>query len=135
MKESIKRFLIKSLAIFVFLVIASWALFSFVLENYDFPGRIAGIAIVWAVTFGFHCWLLKVVSKNPRAFNRVYMMQTGIKLLIYIGCVMIYLSLHREFAIRFVAFFMAVYIVFAVFEVISILGFIKHKAGTSGRKK
>jgi hypothetical protein len=133
MEESIKRFLIKSLIILV-IIEAAWVLCSLVLKAYNFPGRIISILVVWAVTFGFHYWLLKAVDKNPKSFNWMYLLQTGIKLLLYIGCVVVYLLSFREFAIPFVVVFLVTYIVFAVFEVVSILKFIKNKAGSSGEK-
>lgn len=133
MKEGIKRFLVRSLIILVILEILAWILCSLVLETCDFPGRAVSIWTVWAVTVGFHYWLLKTVDKNPRSFNGIYMMQTGVKLLLYVVCVIVYLVSFREFAMRFVVVFLITYIVFAVFEVVSILNFIKSKAGSSGK--
>ncbi|MDR3093657.1 MAG: hypothetical protein LBU62_03305 [Bacteroidales bacterium] len=131
MKESVKRFLIRSLMILFLLEILAWAFCSLMFNVYDFPGRIVSMLIVWVVTVGFHYWLLKVVDKNPRSFNWVYMMQTGVKLFLYIICVFVYLLSFREFARQFVVVFLITYIVFAVFEVVSMLNFIKNKAGSS----
>ncbi|MDR1667487.1 MAG: hypothetical protein LBS03_07345 [Bacteroidales bacterium] len=123
MEESIKRFFFTSLGVFLLMVAGSSILFSQLWT--DFPGRITGIAIIWITTTVFHGRLLKVAGKNPGMFSRVFMVQTGIKLLFYSTCMIVYLLFFKTFALRFAILFMAAYLVFSVFEVVSILSFIK----------
>jgi hypothetical protein len=123
MEESIKRFFFTSLGVFLLMTAVSSILFSQLWM--DFPGRVAGIGVIWVVTVFFHSRLLKAVKKNPEVFSRFYLMQTGIKLLFYIMCVVGYFLLFKASALRFALLFMTAYFVFSVFEVISILGFIK----------
>jgi len=80
---------------------------------------------VWAVTCTFHYWLMKTVMGKPKAFNRVFMIQTTAKLLLYVTFVAITLTFNKNHVVEFVIHFFVVYIIFAIFEVSLILKYIK----------
>ncbi|MDR1864434.1 MAG: hypothetical protein LBR08_02570 [Bacteroidales bacterium] len=120
MEAGLKRFFIKSACLFGLVVAASCWLFPMFFEPFDFPGRIPSIVLIWAVTCGSHYWLVKS-GKHPGAFSRIYMIQIAIRQFVYLAWIAAYLMLFREHALLFVVFFLATYVIFTVFEVISLL--------------
>ncbi len=136
MGKMLNRFLVTALILCVAIIFISQLLFSSIFETYRFPGRTICIVFVWLVTCVSYYWLMKTVTDKPKAFNRVFMMQTTIKLLLYMVCILVYLLFYKQYAIPFAVQFLVVYLIFAVFEVISILKFVKSNTGqTSGNIK
>ncbi len=134
MEKELKRFFIKVFFLFLTVCFVSQLLFLTVFETYNFPGRIISVVFVWIVTCAFHYWLMTTVNNRPKAFNRVFMMQTTLKLLLYMACIVVYLVLYRQYAIPFTVHFLVLYLIFAVFEVVSILKFVKKEAGVAAGK-
>ena len=128
MKNGLKRFFIRICVLFLIICVISQVLFSSIFETYIFPGRIICIGFIWMLTCVSYYWLMTTVHNKPKAFNRVFMVQTTVKLLLYLACLTIYLLIFRQYAIPFIVHFLVVYLVFAVFEVLSILKFIKNKS-------
>ena len=136
MEKRFKKFFINTLIILTAIISCSQVFFLYFFETYDFPGRIITIVSIWAVTCALHYWLMKTVTNKPKAFGRVFMAQTMGKLLLYMTCILGYLMIYKQHAIPFVIQFFAVYIIFAVFEVVSILKFVKTNSGqTLGNAK
>ncbi len=136
MRKESKQFFIVSLAVTVIAMVISWFLFSYVFETYDFPGRIISIVFIGSVTYFSHVWLMKTVTDRPKAFGRVFMIQTAGKLFLYMACILGYLVFCKQYAIPFTFQFLIVYLIFAIFEVTSILKFVKSNTGqTPGNTK
>ena len=72
---------------------------------------------------------MKTVTDKPKAFNRVFMLQTALKLFMYLVFIVIYLNLFKEHGVPFTIHFFVVYLFFAIFEVSMILKFVKEKSG------
>ena len=125
MSKEQKQFLINAGIILVVVGVLSQVLFSFALQEYNFPLRILSIVAVWAVTCGCHVWLMKTVTEKPKAFNNVFLLQTVGKLLLFILFVALFLVFYREFKIFFTIHFFIIYIIFAIFDVYFILKFVK----------
>ena len=131
-----KRFFLSATIILAVVVVASQLLFSTIFETFCFPGRIISIWLVWITTCASHYWVMKTVTDRPKAFNRVFMLQTTIKLLLYMVCIMVYLILYRQHGVPFTVHFLVVYLIFAIFEVVLILKFVGNNVGpTSGNVK
>ena len=106
-------------------IVVSQVVFLIFFETNHFPGRILSIVFVWLVTCASHYWVMKTVTDRPKAFSRVFMLQTTIKLLLYMSCIACYLFLFRQYAVSFTVHFLVTYLIFAIFEVASILKFVK----------
>lgn len=136
MRKELKQFFINTLIILIVVITCSQVFFSYFFETYDFPGRIIGIVFIWLVTCLSHYWLMKTVTDKPKAFAGVFMMQTVGKLLLYFVCILGYMMLYKQHAVPFTFQFLIVYVIFAVFEVLSILKFVKNNSGqTPGNTK
>jgi len=124
-----KQFFLFAAALLAIFIAASQLLFSTVFETNDFPLRIISICIVWLTACASHFWMKKTIREEPKAFVRVFMLQTTIKLLLYMAYIMIYLIINRQHGVPFTVHFLVVYFVFATLEVLLILKFIKKNTG------
>ena len=125
MTKEQKRFFIIATCILAMVIVVSQLFFFTIFETNIFPGRILSIGFVWLVTCVFHYWVMKTVTDRPKAFSRVFMLQTTIKLLLYMSCIACYLFFFRQYAVFFTVHFLVTYFIFAIFEVASILKFVK----------
>ena len=126
-----KRFFLVATIILVAVFFVSEAFFLTILKPFWFHSRIISIILVWIVTCASHFWLMKTVTDTPNAFNRVFMLQTTLKLFIYMVFVAICLKLFGQdgYGAPLVVHFFVVYIIFAIFEVSMILKFVRDKSG------
>jgi len=130
------RFLLIAALMLAIVIIVSQIFFSTIFETKDFPFRIISICIVWLATCASHFWVMRTVTTKPKAFVRVFMLQTTIKLLLYMVCIMSYLLIYRQYCIPFTVHFLIAYFVFTFFEVSSILKFVRNNPGqTPGNVK
>jgi NO-binding membrane sensor protein with MHYT domain len=133
MTKAQKRFLLSATILLVATFIVSNLFFFTFFETFDFSERIynnTSIVFVWLVTCTFHYWLMKTVTDKPKAFNRVFMMQTTFKLMLYAIFVAVTLIfIEKQDAVPFVVHFFSVYLVFAIFEVSLIMKFVKDNPG------
>jgi hypothetical protein len=124
-----KRFIFLATAILTILIAVSQLFFLTIFETKNFPLRIISICVVWLATCVSYFWIAKIVTEKPKAFVRVFMLQTTVKLFLYMACIVAYLFLYREHGIPFTVHFLVSYIVFAFFEVVLIVKFIKNHPG------
>jgi len=121
MTNNHRHFFLFATVILAIVIAVSQLLFLKIFETKDFPLRIISICIVWLTTCVSHYWVTKTVTDRPKAFVRVFMLQTTIKLLLYMVFIMVYLLNFRQNGIPFTVHFLVAYIVFTFFEVISLL--------------
>jgi len=119
-----KRFFLFATIILVIAIAISQIFFSTIFETKDFPLRIISVCIVWLVTCTSCFWVMKTVTEKPKAFVRVFMLQTTIKLLLYMVCILVYLLHYRQYGVPFTVHFLVTYLVFAFFEVVLMLKFV-----------
>ena len=79
----------------------------------------------FAVTLFVHYVLMKACEKRMSKFVNFFMLATFLKLMLYIMILVIYVLFNRSDAIPFILTFFIIYLFFTVFEIISILSFIK----------
>jgi membrane protein YdbS with pleckstrin-like domain len=90
----------------------------------------ASIVYVWLVTCSFHYLLMKTITDKPKAFNRVFMLQTTVKLMLFVIYVAVCLfNMDAGQHIAFVVHFFAVYLFFAVFDISLIMKFVRDNPG------
>ena len=133
MTKDLKRFFIYTAILFIAVVSASQIFFITIFETFDFPLRITSILFVCFATCASHYWVMKTVMEKPKAFNMVFLLQTALKLLLYLVFIAIYLKVNSKHGIPFTLHFFVVYLFFGIFEVSMILKFIKEKSGQNAR--
>ena len=72
-----------------------------------------------------HYFLISVSEKNPKLFVGYYMGITAVKLFGYLIIITIYGFIKREAALGFTLWFLALYLLYSVFEVIMLLKYLK----------
>ena len=78
------------------------------------------------VTSLLHSKLIKSSSGRPQKFINMFMVVTGIKLMIYLFFILIYIIALTEYALPFLGIFFPLYIVFTVLEIKQLLAFLKN---------
>ena len=129
MTKDLKRFFLLASIILIVAISVSQIFFLTIFETFSFPARIISIVFVWTATCASHFWVMKTLTGKPKAFNRVFMLQTTLKLFMYLVFIAIYLILLREHGMPFTLHFFVVYLFFAIFEVSMILKFVNEKSG------
>jgi len=129
MTKDQKRFFLFATIILILAIAVSQIFFSTFFVTFCFPGRIISIIFVWLATCASHYWVMKTVTDKPKAFNWVFMLQTTIKLLLYVAFIAGYLLLYREHSVSFTMHFFVVYLFFAIFDVSLILKFVRENTG------
>ena len=129
MTKAQKQFFLNAAILLGVVLAISQTIFYTVFVTKNFPGRIISIVFVWIVTCLSHYWLMKAVTDRPKTFNRVFMLQTTGKMLLYVVFIACYLFFFRQHGAPFVIHFFVVYIIFAIFDVSVILKFIRKNTG------
>ncbi|HAQ65632.1 MAG TPA: hypothetical protein DCR43_07260 [Bacteroidales bacterium] len=83
------------------------------------------LLFIMSVTLLMHRYLLQSsVKKNNQFINR-FLMMTTFKLVGYLGLITAYALINREDAVPFTVTFLAYYFIYSVFEVTSLLKYLK----------
>lgn len=121
MSPKFLRFLLR-LAIFtLFLAIAGALLYRVLPEGTMTVLFYPLLLLFFLVNLGVHYILLRVTKLSPRKFVSYFMLTTFGKLMLYIILVFAYLLTRPADVMQFVISFLAMYILFTAFEVVSLL--------------
>ncbi len=116
MKETFQKF-IKNLVIFTLIIAAIQYLVSMQID----PKWISSswpfvILFFLAFTILMHRYLLKSTEGNPKKFVFAFLMITTVKILLYLGVILVYVLLNRVDAVAFIIIFFVNYFLFTGFE-------------------
>jgi len=129
-----KRFIFFATVILASVFVVSQIFFSTIFVTKNFPGRIFSICLVWIATCASCFSVMKTVKDKPKAFIMVFILHTLVKLFLYTACIVAYLFHFRQHGVPFTLHFLFVYSIFAIFEVSSIVKFVKDSAGIKSLK-
>lgn len=79
------------------------------------------VILLYLITALVHFILLKTIILNPKKFVGYFMLATTVKLLAYLIVLVAFVFTMKEGVLGFVLAFFILYIIFTVFEVVSIL--------------
>lgn len=116
-----KKLIILSLLIVVITLALSY-LIPTPLISYSWPFIILFFLAVSLMVYRF---LLKNSKGNHGKFINAFLLTTTVKLLLYLAIILIYSLLNRGDAIGFIITFFSYYMIFTVYEIISILKFLR----------
>lgn len=120
MYKFFKEFIIQETILAVAITLIGYLLFTTVLESFYrhvIPLLLVGVYLLTAAVHGF---LLLTYKKEPEKFVRRYLLAAGLKIVLYLFFLVIYLLLFPENAAIFLLSFLSFYFLFTLFEVISI---------------
>lgn len=127
MKLVIRRFIFNLLVITLSLTCLAYGIFHFLLPGAYFSSFPVIPAVLFTVTSLVHIYLVTASKGDPGKFISKYLGAMGIKILLYLLYIVVFLFFDRANAIPFLVSFLAMYAGLTVFEVISILNTLKNK--------
>jgi hypothetical protein len=125
MFESQRKFIITLLLIAMILTLLGYGLFLFLIPQHYFPHFPVIPAFLLVVTLLVHAYLLKASENNPRKFTSKYLGAMGLKMFIYLVFLVLILFIDTAHAIPFLVSFLVTYAAFTLYEIISILNYLK----------
>ena len=125
MFESQRRFIFTLLFIALVITTLGYCLFLFFIPQYYFPHFPVIPAFLLVVTFTVHIYLIKSSENNPRKFTSKYLGAMGLKMFIYLVFLVVFLFIDNAHAVPFLVSFLVTYAAFTLYEVISILNYLK----------
>ena len=127
MSKSLTKFLLRLILLALVVVVIGYVLFTGILEAYYLPVFPFLFLILLLITAMVHVVLLRAIEKMPGKFIRQFMTASGIKVIVYLLIIIVYLLIRRENATSFLLTFLAFYLIFTTFEVLSILDSVREK--------
>ena len=125
MFKSQRKFIITLLFIALIITLLGYGLFLFLIPQYYFPHFPVIPAFLLLVTIMVHVYLIKSSENNPRKFTSKYLGAMGLKMFIYLVFLVVFLFIDTAHAVPFLVSFLVTYAAFTLYEVISILNYLK----------
>jgi hypothetical protein len=125
MFKSQKKFIFTLLFIALIITLLGYGLFLFFIPKYYFPYFPVIPAFLLVVTVLVHVYLIKSSENNPRKFTSKYLGAMGLKMFMYLVFLLIFLFIDTARAVPFLASFLVTYAAFTLYEVSSILNYLK----------
>jgi len=113
--------IVYSIALFTYLIIAI-VFYFFIPEKFHITLLIVPI-IEAVITSVLHKKLILSSKERPQKFINMFMAVTGIKLMIYLFSILIFIITLTEFAIPFLSIFFPLYIIYTFIEIKQLLAF------------
>ena len=121
MKESLRKFTFNLFLLTLVLTTLGYGCFLFLIPDSYFPLFPVVPFFLFAVTATVHIYLVRASENDARKFTSRYLGAMGVKLLIYILFLIVFLVLDTIHAIPFIISFLVCYVAFTLVEVIAIL--------------
>jgi len=121
----LKKFIVLGFFITLLLAVIGYFLFTVVFNPYYQVILPFVLLFVFLFTTVIHAILLKTTRKKPKKLINRFLMLTGLKMMIYLLIMIIYLVISKQDSAPFLITFLIVYLVFSFFETLSILSYLK----------
>ena len=120
MYKFFKEFIIQETILAAAITLIGYLLFTTILESYYRHIIPFLLVVVYLMTAAVHGFLLLTHKQEPEKFIRRFLLASGLKIVLYILFLVIYLLLFPENAAIFLLSFLFIYFFFTLFEVVSI---------------
>jgi hypothetical protein len=121
MKESLRKFTFNLFLLALVLTTLGYGCFRFLVPASYFSLFPLVPFFIFAVTATVHIYLVKASDNDARKFMSRYLGSMGVKLLIYILFLIVFLVLDTKHVIPFLISFLVCYVAFTLVEVLAIL--------------
>lgn len=125
MNIHLKKFITRGIIISLILSIAGFFMFITILKEYfsfSFPVL---LLVIFLINVLFHHYLIRSAGGSNRKFPIKFLSATAIKMGLYLVLIILFVVFDRENAVPFLFVFMIIYVVFTIFEVVSVLDYLK----------
>ena len=129
--RSVKGFFLASALLASAIIITAYLLLQLLFPEYYFQLFFLVPVFIFGIVNLVHRFLIRASDLQPARFLSRYIGAMGVKLLIYIVFLLVILLADREHALPFLIIFLFSYLVFTIFEVVSILNYLKNKKNNS----
>ncbi len=119
------KFILRAVLIALICYLTTVILSFFVFKKSSFLEIYLLIPFIMIVTIGFHALLIKATKSNTTLFVNKYIAFSGIKLLIYIITILIYLIFIKFEDVIFMLSFFIIYFIYTIAEISSLLQIFK----------
>ena len=116
----VRKFLFRLLMFTLIITCLGYGFFNFVLPESYFPFFPVLPIFLFIVTVAVHLYLVRASKGDKRKFVSKYLGAMGLKILIYLAFIMIFLAVDTGSTISFILSFLLMYAAFTVFEVLSV---------------
>ena len=116
-----KKFVVNIILISVILLLIGWVIFSMVIPQYYLPVLPFILMFFVVSSVAIHAYQLQLSKKDTGKFTRSNMIITFLKLFLYSAVAIIYIAVDTQNAKIFVICFILLYVIFSVFEVLSLM--------------
>jgi len=123
--QPIRKFIIRSLVIAGFCFFLAWILSQTFLKQLNFTGVYLLIPFIMLVTILLHSILIIASKNNPNKFINKFMASSGLKLMLYLVVIIIYVFFVKRDIILFICAFLSLYLMFTVLEISAIINHLK----------
>ena len=121
----LKKFIVQGFFITLLLAVIGYFLFTVVFNPYYQVILPFVLLFIFLFTTVIHAILLMTARKEPKKLVNRFLMLTGLKMMIYLLIMIIYLVISKQDSAPFLLTFLIVYLVFTIFEISSILSYLK----------
>lgn len=125
MNIHLKKFITRGIIISLILSIVGFFMFITILKEYfsfSFPVL---LLVIFLINVLFHHYLIRSAGGSNRKFPIKFLSATAIKMGLYLVLIILFVVFDRENAVPFLFVFMIIYVVFTIFEVVSVLDYLK----------
>jgi hypothetical protein len=114
------------LSIITFIITAAgWIIFKTWFPEKYFNGLLFIPFLFFFITLALHFYLIRSSRKEIIKFTPRFIGATGIKMLLYVIILVIYLLIDRAHAVSFLMWFLLCYFLYTLVEILSILKYLK----------
>ena len=121
MKKKYQQFILRLTILSLILGLLAYLLHRFLPAGIISPALPYLFILFYVITAIVHYFLLRITVLNPRKFVGYFMLATFLKLMNYLIVVVVYAFYVKEGMLPFILSFFTLYIVYTVFEVVTIL--------------
>jgi len=124
-QKHLKNFSLYLSIITVLVTIAGWIVVKTWIPGKYFKGFLIIPLLFFCITLALHWYLLRSSRKEIIKFTPRFIGATGIKMLLYIIIIVIFLLIDRAHAVSFLVWFLFCYFLYTLLEIISLLRFFR----------
>jgi hypothetical protein len=125
LEAGIRQFILKIFITALICYVLAYIVASFLLKGSSFLEVYWLIPYLMTVTIGFHVILVKAANGNSKLFMNKYIAFSGLKLMLYVFSLIIYLLFIKFEVIIFLLSFIIIYFIFTIVEVSSLIQIFK----------
>lgn len=125
MKPEIRRFVTTVVITSIISIITTAIIKYFFLQSYHLTSVYFLICYISLITILFHIMLLRAISTTNSLFVNRFIAFSGMKLMIYLFTIIIYIFFIKSEPVIFLLSFIMLYFIFTILEITSLLKFFK----------